>query len=90
MYARVGKVTGNNIEKVIDYLDNASDEGYDDLNGFFILVDENKEKILTLTLWETKEEAESSLPAAMEIYKDLEKMTGEPSEVELYEVALQS
>lgn len=89
MYARVSKIPGNHVKQVLDHLDNVSDEGLEEVKGGYILVDENKEKIMVISLWETKEKAEASLPAAKKIFEEIEKITGWPVETEHYEIARQ-
>lgn len=87
MYARVSVIPGNQTEQVIDFLNNASDYEDGEMKGAYIMVDEKKQKVLTITLWETKEQAEASRPEARLILKELEKITGEPIESEHYQVA---
>lgn len=89
MYARVGKIPGNHVEQVLEFLKKSSNEGLEEIKGVFVLVDEKKAKTMTITLWETKEKAEASLPAAKKIFKEVEKITGMPVEIEHYEVAHQ-
>lgn len=89
MYARVNTIPGNHVEQVLEHLNNASKEGLEEAKGGYYLVDEKKQKLMTITFWETKEKAEASLPAAKNILKGVEKITGWPVETEHYEVAKQ-
>ncbi len=89
MYARVSTIPGNHVEQVLEHLKNASNEGLEEVKGAYFLVDEKKEKMITITLWETKEKAEASLPAAKRIFQEVEKITGWPIQSEHYKVALQ-
>jgi hypothetical protein len=89
MYARVGKIPGNHVEQVLEFLKKAPNDGLEETKGVYVLVDEKKAKTMTITLWETKEKAEASLPAAKKIFKEIEKITGMPVEVEHFEVAFQ-
>ncbi len=90
MYARVSTIPGNHVKQVLEYLDSISDEGFEEMKGSFVLADEKKEKVMTITLWESKEKAEATLPAAKEILKGVEKITGWPVVIEMYEVADQT
>lgn len=90
MYARVNTIPGNHVKQVLEYLDNVSDKGFEEMKGSFVLVDEKKEKVMTITLWESKEKAEATLPVVKEILKGVEKITGWPVETEMYEVADQT
>ena len=87
MYARVGKIKGGHVEQVLELLEKSSNEGLEEMKGVYVLVDEKKENTMTLTLWESKEKAEASLPAAQRIFKEVEKITGWPVEIEHFEVA---
>ncbi len=87
MYARVGKIPGNHVKQVLEHLQNINEQGLEEVKGTYVLVDEKKEKMMTITLWETKGKAEASLPRAKEIFKEIEKITGWPVETEHYEVA---
>ncbi len=89
MYARVNTIPGNHVEQVLEQLNNASDEGLEEVKGGYYLVDEKKQKTIIITLWETKEKAEASLPAAKKILREVEKITGWPVETEHYEVVKQ-
>jgi hypothetical protein len=61
MYARVTTIPGNHVDQVIEYLGSANDEGLEDMKGVYVLVDEKKEKMMTITLWESKEKVETTL-----------------------------
>lgn len=87
MYARVSNIPGNHVKQVLELLENISDEGLQEMKGVYVLVDEKKENLLTITLWDSKEKAESSLPAAKTVFKEVEKITGHPVESKHYEVA---
>ncbi len=87
MYARVSTIPGNHVEQVLEHLKNASNEGFEEMKATYFLVDEKKERTITISFWETKEKAEASLPAAQKIFKEIEKITGWPIESEHYEVA---
>jgi len=87
MYARVSTIPGNHVEQVLEHLKNASNEGFEEMKATYFLVDENKEKTITISFWDTKEKAEASMPAAKKIFKEIEKITGWPIESEHYEVA---
>ncbi len=89
MYARVSTIPGNHVEQVLAHLKNASNEGLEEVKAVYFLVDEKKEKMMTITFWETKEKAEASLPAAKRIFQEVEKITGWPIQSEHYKVAMQ-
>ncbi|MDW7740237.1 MAG: hypothetical protein SCJ97_09315 [Bacillota bacterium] len=89
MYARVGKIPGNHVKQVLELLNEVEKEELKEMKGVYVLVDEKKEKLMTITLWESKEDLKASLPAAKEVFKEVEKITGWPVEVEHFEVALQ-
>ena len=89
MFARVGKIPGNHVEQVSEYLKKSTQGGGEMPKGIYVLVDEKKENILTITLWDSKEQAEATLPEAKEVVKGVEKITGRQVELEHFEVVWQ-
>ncbi len=89
MYARVSLIPGNHVEQVSEYLQNSKQDRLKEAKGVYVLVDEKKESMMAITLWESKDQAEETLSEAKEVLKGVEKITGHPVEVKHYEVVLQ-
>ena len=89
MYARVSKIPGNHVEQVSEYLQKSKQERLKKAKGVYVLVDENKKNMMTITLWDSKEQAEATLPEVKEVFKGVEKITGHQVEIEHFEVVWQ-
>jgi heme-degrading monooxygenase HmoA len=96
MFARVSTISGNHVPEVIKYFEEATATdpsevpGLEKMKGSYILKDNKHGKVMTITLWETKEDMEKSLPKAKEILEGTVPITGMPPLIEFYEVALKS
>jgi len=91
MHARVITFPGNHVKEVVEFLNNLDEKGFEEVKGSYVLADPNNEKTMTVTLWETREALEASMPAAEKVAKQIAKdITGMPPKIEVYEVAHQS
>lgn len=92
MYARVSTIMGKpeNIDRVVDYLNKAAFPGNEEgWKGAYALVNRQTGKMLTITLWETREAMEATVPDANQIRGEAASMAGAGQPVvEVYEVAL--
>ncbi len=92
MYARVSTLIGKpeNIDNVVKYLKGAGFPGNEEgWKGAYVLVNRQTGKMLTITLWETREAMEDTVPDANQIRGEAANMAGagQPA-VEVYEIAL--
>ncbi len=91
MHARVITFPGNHVKEVVEFLNNIDEKGFEEVKGSYFLADPNNEKTMTVTLWETQEALEASMPAAEKVAHQIAKdITGMPPKIEVYEVAHQS
>ncbi len=91
MFARVITFPGNHVKEVVEFLNNVDTTGLEEVKSYFTLVDPENQKTMTVTLWETKQTLEASMPAAEKIANQIAKdITGMPPKIEVYEVAAQS
>ena len=93
MYARVSTLIGKpeNINQTISHFKAATaidtEKGW---KGGYALVNRQTGKILTITLWETKEDMEATVSLANQIRGQAANIAGSPPPtVEVFEVALQ-
>lgn len=92
MYARVSIITGKpqSIDKTVRHFEEATaidtSKGW---KGAYVLVNRQTGKILTMTLWETKEDMENTASEANQIRNKAASIAGAGTPtVEIYEVAL--
>ncbi len=91
MHARVITFPGNHVKEVVKFLNNLDKKGFKEAKGSYVLADPNNEKTMTVTLWDTKDALDASMPAAEEVANQIAKdITGMPPKIEVYEVAHQS
>lgn len=93
MYARVSTINGKsgNIDKVVKHFEEATAiETSKGWKGAYVLVDRQTGKILTITLWESREDMEATVAEANQIRNQAIDIAGAvPATVEMYEVVLQ-
>jgi len=87
MFARVSTLGGNHVKEVVKFLKETNPPGLEEMKGGYILAKEN-EKVLTITLWESREAVEASLPAAKKVLDEASRITGIAPKIEVYEVAM--
>jgi len=91
MHARVITFPGDHVKEVVEFLKNIDDKDLEKVQGAYVLADPNNQKTMTVTLWETQETLEASMPAAEKVAHQIAKdITGMPPKIEVYEVAHQS
>jgi len=91
MYARVITFPGNHVKEVVEFLKKIDKKDFEDVKDHFVLADPNNEKTMTVTLWESRDALEATMPAAEKVAKEISKdITGMPPKIEVYEVADQS
>lgn len=92
MYARVSTINGKpeSIDKVIKHFEEATTiETSKGWKGAYALVNRQTGKILTITLWESREDMEATVADANQIRNRAADIAGAaPATVEMYEVAL--
>jgi heme-degrading monooxygenase HmoA len=91
MYARVSTFMGKpeNISQAIKPLKEAFITKEKGWKGGYALVNRQTGKMLTMTLWETKEDMEATVQVANQIRGQAARLAGAaPPTVEVYEVAL--
>lgn len=92
MHARVSTIMGKpeNIDQTVSHLDKAMIGEEKGFEGAYVLVNRQTGKLLTFTLWDSKEDLEASASVANEIRNKAAGIAGaQPASVEIYEVALQ-
>lgn len=88
MHARVITFDGDHVKEVVKFINDADKTGLEKVKEIYVLADVNNKKTMTVSLWDTKEDLENSLPAAEEIAKQVSRdITGMPHQIEIYEVA---
>ncbi len=91
MYARVITFPGNHVKEVVEFLKNVDSKDFEGVKGSYVLADPSNEKTMTVTLWESKDTLEATMPAAEKVAKQIVKdITGMPPKIDVYEVAHKS
>jgi len=91
MYARVSTFIGKpeNIDQAVSHLEKAFTTKEKGWKGGYALVDRQTGKMLTMTLWETREDMEATVSLANQIRGQAASLAkASPPTVEVYEVAL--
>ncbi|MGM0366346.1 MAG: antibiotic biosynthesis monooxygenase family protein [Actinomycetota bacterium] len=88
MFARISTLGGNHVKEVVKFFKEANPPGLEGMKGGYVLAKEN-EKVITITLWESREAVEASLPAAKKILEEASHITGVAPKIEIYEVAME-
>jgi len=93
MFARVSttQVAPGRVDAVISYFQDAIPTTLEGMKGGFVLVDRSRGKVMTISLWETKDAMKAAAQIANEIRaKAAETGASEmPWQVDAYEVAVQ-
>ncbi len=89
MFARVGTITGDHVKEVIDFLRKAIPPKAKEMKAAYVLKDDKAGKVMTITLWETKEALDATADSADKILKEVSNITGVFPVVEVFEVGLE-
>jgi uncharacterized protein YuzE len=89
MFARVSTISGQEkqIKKVVSSIEDANPTGLEEMKGGYILIDNKAGKVMTITLWETREALEASMPVAKQVLGDAAAAIGVSPVIEVFEVA---
>lgn len=88
MFARVSTILGKSgqLEQVANSIKDANPPGLEEIKNAYLLVDNKAGKLITITLWETREAVEKSMPVAKQVLEEAASTIGSSPDIEVFEV----